>query len=547
MNRQTKTNSLVKRNIYIWLWALGLALGCSQNQKPSQNQQAAINDPLAYEQQLVGKPIQDLIAEQITLIETKQNQQASKADIAALWQKLGTIFHAYELRNQAIAAYQKGLALTPDSLELNYLMAQVYQDQVIPEQATAFFKKSTSINPQHASSYFFLGELARSGGDLEGALDYYRKAIDVDQNLAVAFLAKGQVAFELGQLQEAKQAIETVLSLQPDIKRAYYQLAQIQKGLGNEDAATAALKKHESVEKVVVFYDDIRDTVDAYRRIGRNWIRRGDEALKAGQIGAALDAYRQAEGYEPRDFVAMARLGNAYLQNGEPQKARDNYQRAFEINPGNAMLQFNLGSSWMEEKAYEQGQHHFEKALELDSKLVDARMRLADSFRLRGMWSDALTQYQQCSADAPEFLSAAFGQAVSLLALERRLEAKNILENVWLKSDQNPVIGRILARMLASSPEFGVRDGAKALEILAIIRKKGPGPDFLETKAMALAETRAFEEAISTLGGAFQTATKKGDEETLKRLREQVSHYRAQKPWHKALSKDHPLFSQQTY
>lgn len=531
--------------LVLWLCLLGSIFNCGDSQNAGEPESSGLL--IEYDRSLVGKPVQEMLEQEMAGIRDLRGESEDTAALAARWQKLGMIFHAYQLRNQATKAYEQAIALQPENWELYYLQGLVLVDLVASRKAAETMEKALELKPDNALITFRLARLARNQGNLERSEALFKRAVEADPQLAVAFVGLAEIQLERGEVQSALSSLEKADELQPDVSRTQYLLAQAYRDLGDDEKAEASLAKSESSKKSLRFRDPLQDRVDAYAQIGANLIEEGDMAMRVGNVGVALDAYQQAVAYNPRDFVAIAKMGNALMRNGNYEGALEAYRNASAINPGNALLQYNIGSTLMEAGQFEQAVAFFEKALQLEPKLAEAAMRLGDSSRLRGDWQAALDFYDKALGIEPDYASAKMGRAVCLLALERRVEAKNYLLATWKESFENPVVGRVLSRVLVSSPEPEARDAEQAMQIVNILEEKAPGTYLLETKAMAHAELGEFKKALETLKIAMGTAQMRGDSAVLESLAAQFKAYEQGQTWRQPYLPAHPLFHQPTY
>ena len=506
----------------------------------------AILEQITYDPTLVGEPVRDQIESGKTAVLEASKIPENTQSLAQQWRELGMLLHAYQLRLAALRAYRAAQKYAPDDAELTYLEGLIQLDLSAPDEAVLAFEKTLKLSPANILAKYQLAELAKNQGRLEEALAFYEAVVKGNDQFTAAYLGMGEVSMQLEQMDKAEGALKQALEIQPRIGRAYFLLAQIYREAGELEKAEQALEEQNQESSRVYVRDPLNEQVRALGRQGEQWMQRGDRALRAGEIGEALDAYMQAVAFSPRDFNAIAKLGNAHLQNGEAAKARELYQQALDINPSNALLLFNLGSSWMEVGNFSEAQNYFEKALKLED-LNEVRMRLADCHRLQGQWSKAQAQYAALLAKRASFLPAMLGMAVCMLAQDDQIAARDHLLEAWEKSEQNPVIGRVLVRVLAGYPQKEVRDGRLALDILSKIEAEVPVSEFLELKAMALAESGRFGEAKTILQEAGALAQKKGDQIALARYQAQMQAYHRDQPLHQALPIEHPLFRQSTY
>jgi hypothetical protein len=100
-----------------------------------------------------------------------------------------------------------------------------------------------------------------------------------------------------------------------------------------------------------------------------------------------------------------------------------------------------------------------------------------------------------------------------------------------------------LARVLAASPEDGVRDGPRALALAQALYAGFPSLDHAETLAMALAEVGRSAEAADLQARAIDAVTRAGRFELLARLQEDLARYQAGEPSRRPWSAFDPAFA----
>jgi tetratricopeptide (TPR) repeat protein len=128
--------------------------------------------------------------------------------------------------DQAIAAYQKEVALKPDAAGAYNQIGNIYgAEKKIPE-ATEALQKAAQLDPQMAGkAYFNMGANLVNSGQGDKAIDFFKKATDADPNYAEAWyqmgsllMAKGSVDSKTGQQTyppDTAPALQKYLALQP--------------------------------------------------------------------------------------------------------------------------------------------------------------------------------------------------------------------------------------------------------------------------------------------------------------------------------------------
>jgi tetratricopeptide (TPR) repeat protein len=106
-------------------------------------------------------------------------------------------------------------------------------------------------------------------------------------------------------------------------------------------------------------------------------------------------------------------------------------KRAKELDPLNPRINVTYGSSLLEAGQYDQGIEIVKKTFELDPNFIPAHGALCDGYTGKGMYVEALAEYQEMirlsgESDPDPYLAAAYARA------GRREEAQAILRQLEL-------------------------------------------------------------------------------------------------------------------
>jgi tetratricopeptide (TPR) repeat protein len=170
------------------------------------------------------------------------------ANQPAVWDSLGASYYGLagtqtgddktKSYDQALAAYQKEVALKPDSAGAYNQIGNIYgAERKIPE-ATEALQKAASLDPQMAGkAYFNLGANLVNSGQGDKATEFFKKATDADPNYAEAW-------YQLGSLLMAKGTVNSKTGQQsypPDTAPALQKYLQLQPNGPHAQEATAML------------------------------------------------------------------------------------------------------------------------------------------------------------------------------------------------------------------------------------------------------------------------------------------------------------------
>lgn len=154
----------------------------------------------------------------------------------------------------------------------------------------------------------------------------------------------------------------------------------------------------------------------------------GNALFDRGEVGEAIEHYREALEINPVYARAHNNLGNALFVRGELREAVEHFRQAVGIEPGYAKAHHNLGVALAKRGEFEEAIEHFREAVRSDPGYGKARYNLGVALARRGELEEAIEHFRQVvliepgSADAHESL----GRALALQG--KRDEAAKHLE-----------------------------------------------------------------------------------------------------------------------
>lgn len=120
-------------------------------------------------------------------------------------------------------------------------------------------------------------------------------------------------------------------------------------------------------------------------------IQAGLNAHRAGDLSAAIDAYRQALAGAPDDPVALNLLGAALVQLGDAEAAVAYLERAAARQRGNPGVLGNLAQAYFALGRYEAAREAFRKASRADPRHAHYQLGIANSCAMQGELAQAET------------------------------------------------------------------------------------------------------------------------------------------------------------
>ena len=180
---------------------------------------------------------------------------------------------------------------------------------------------------------------------------------------------------------------------------------------------------------------------------------------------------------------------------------------------------------------YDRAVTMFRAALERDPQQQASRFQLARLLAALGRYQEARAEFATVVAAHPQHAAARRGEITALLLLEQYADARRKLQEGLTALPRDGQLAHILARLLATSPDDEVRDGALALRLALSVYEVKKLYDTGETVAMAYAEVGEFEQAIEMQRTLIAQAEAADDTARLESLRHRLTAYQRGEPW----------------
>jgi tetratricopeptide (TPR) repeat protein len=144
-------------------------------------------------------------------VSVKPNQVSVEA-----WNGKGLALKAIGRPAEALACYEKALAIDPRKSDVWCNKGSALYAQGRVEEALVCLEEATSVNPRDFKSWCNQGVMLKALGRLREAVCCYDKALEINPRDIMTWGNRGNVFGALGQLDEARKCFERILVLDPN-------------------------------------------------------------------------------------------------------------------------------------------------------------------------------------------------------------------------------------------------------------------------------------------------------------------------------------------
>ncbi|UCB46227.1 MAG: tetratricopeptide repeat protein [Spirochaetota bacterium] len=232
--------------------------------------------------------------------------------------------------DDAIQAFSRVIALTPDDSDAYYNRGLTYYYKGDYDRAVSDYTKVIEINPLDADAFINRGLIYYYRGDYDKAIDDYSNTIEINPGYSDAYFNRGLAYSEKGEYEKAIYEYTKVIEIDPNDSEAYNNRGLIHYNREEYEKAISDFSKALSIDSM-------------YANAFNN---RGIVYYDTGNYGRAIDDYTKAIEIESGNSDVYYNRGLAYYDEGEYDRAIADYTKAIEINPNDTEIYYNLGLAY---------------------------------------------------------------------------------------------------------------------------------------------------------------------------------------------------------
>lgn len=466
---------------------------------------------------------EQLTSFQDSLSNTAKDPATSPATLSQAYATMGQIYQAYSLNSPARECYLNAAHLAPKDFRWLYLLAKLDQQEDHVDDAIRRYQVARALLPEYVALPVNLGNAYLQLNRLDEANENFKAAVTIEENNPAALYGLGQVALAKRSYPEAAGYFEKALARAPDANRIHYSLAMAYRGLGDEEKARIhlSLQGPVGVRTIDPLIDGLQDLIAGERL----HLIRGRLALGAARYAEAAAEFRKAIKAKPESLAAHLDLGAALTQTGDLKEAATQFEDAVRLDPSNTIAHYNLALLLSGEGKHDEAIAHLKFVFDVEANDLGARFLFAQELLKTNRMEEALAEFTRIVQADPDN-EAALLEQVKLLQRKRLYkEALNSLEKGHTRNPQKGQTMATLAYLLAASPRYDLRDGARALKLSREAYEATGAVQYGAIVAMALAELGRCREAAELQGKLIAAAELDQKTDLVTKLRAGLKQY----------------------
>lgn len=469
-----------------------------------------------------------LIALRTSLSALAKDKSTDDGKLSEVYGLLGQAYQAYSMTKPAQECYLNAHHLAAKDFRWAYLLGNIYQQEGRIEEAITYYKLARQLRPEYVAVSVNLGNIYLQQNRLPEAFASFKEALTINAQCAAAQYGLGQVSLSTRNYAEAVKYLEQALAQVPEANRIHYALAMAYRGLGNLEKAQSHLQQQGQVGVRVP--DPLVDALQALLRGERVHLLRGRLAFEAGSFSDAAEEFRKAVAAKADSIAARVNLGSALAQLGNIKEAIEQFQEALKLHPTNAAAHYNLGFLLAKQNQPKQAIFHLKALLELSPKDVEAHYLLGQELLKTQRPDEALVAFSRVVELNSDHEDALIEQVKLLMKKREYKKALQGLEKGHALFPQKGQTAITLAYFLATSSQYDLRDGKRALQLAGLVYQATGSVNHGAVVAMALAELGRCSEASEWQRKMIAEAERQGQTSMVIKLKIDLQRYEKAQP-----------------
>lgn len=441
----------------------------------------------------------------------------TKVEDATLAQRLGALFEAYELSEDAAAAYERAIAVSPRQPEGYLALSRMWTLRAEPEKAAAALDRLGTANPNDAAVQAALAQALRNLGKPDAALAAIDRACEIAPTQVKYPQMKADLLVQAGQLEQALavrrdlvdkltspvqqvEAIATLVSMHASAGTLPKLIDQEKQRLTTKPNDVNSLLILARAADAQRDFAAMRGSIDQLLKVdpanetGLKQLAKLQDAT--GDIDAAVATYTKLIQLHPNRarpfYEAMVDVKLRYSDRAGAVATLENLAKS---DPASVATQSAVAEQLVRMQESDRALPYFDKALSSQPDRHESRLEYGKALLASGRLEDAAAAFkavalQRTDTDrAAEALGRLHDVVLQLGTLEDLID--DLHKQVEL-DPRNTLVARVLAELLVQELEY-----ERAMELLDLMQKHNPTDvDLAFARGELLRKLGKFDESI---------------------------------------------------
>ena len=318
------------------------------------------------------------------------------SDIPAAYYGLGLAYTGLEKFEDAIAAYQRAIAYTPDWAYTHAALGSAYASTHRYAEALDAYKVAVALDSDDEMIHHQIGNVYSKRGEHGAATRHQLRAIAIAPQFAAAHYQLGLLYAHQKRWTDAISAYRTAYQNDPALVEALYNLAQAYLRAGDAAAAREQMALFQERKAALTPLHQLRGALQRTQGATERaqvLVNIGRFYLKDGHYEKAVSEYQKAIGMDPQSVAAYNGIGVAYTMLEAYDEAVAAQQKALELQPDFAKAYAGIGLAYFRQNKTDLSLKYYRRAVTLDPQFLEAHLKVAMILLNQQRYAEAIDAY----------------------------------------------------------------------------------------------------------------------------------------------------------
>ena len=318
--------------------------------------------------------------------------------------KMADIYRNREAHQQAIDTLQQIIDIVPDTTEAHSLMALSYLTLEQPDPALLAFLATVRLNPEDVSAHYHAAILFERKDEIDNAIVHYEKTIGLDTaSIESPFfeVTEGTPFFQLGAIYRERndednivRVYQPALEIEPNHPELHHLLAVIFEKRDQRENAIRhyGLANQYNPNKFDWHYSYARLLDRHAETLGEDYHQHAEMAVKEYTKTLALNSdYADAYFYRGMLTLRYRHIGKTLYRYSQ---ILEDFKQVIERQPRNSEANYQLGVLYLEIDRHRLAKEVFENMLSYAPKYRGIHLYLGQIAEWEQAWKQAIQHYE---------------------------------------------------------------------------------------------------------------------------------------------------------
>lgn len=312
----------------------------------------------------------------------------------------------------AIQLMRESLRHFPEQAEVANNLGNALSNSGRKDEALASYTRAVEINPRYADAWRNLGICRLAEGELQPAAIAFKRCLEVRPADPAAWLGLGNVMRQQGDINQAINCYEKALKINPDYAEAHHNLGIC---LRLKQQTPEAINHYRAAQRLGL------DRAELYQNLA-------SAQVDAGDIGAAIDAFREAIKRNPEDITSHRNLNSLLWEQEMLDEHLESYRNVLVKYPASEKLTCAYAIALNQRQSHAEAETVLSRGLSYAPESSELKSQLAYTLEQQQRWDRALQLHAEAVAGAGATAKHQVSYVRALLACGRPDEALPIAE-----------------------------------------------------------------------------------------------------------------------